>query len=193
MDRVRLVVLVSPLLIENIFAEIAPVDPKCFDPHSHKVRCCTAHRTFRGKCYPCVGAFGKECNKPCKPGYYGLKCQEKCHCERCNATTGECFYKAKASVCVGNTGYNCTIPCPKGYYGRGCKEECICENCDSITGVCPQQKTSRISFVSIAIFLAAGILFVAALVVCLFVMRSSRKISSNSDNNYMPESSTPGD
>ncbi|XP_062569817.1 uncharacterized protein LOC134231862 [Saccostrea cucullata] len=62
-----------------------------------------------------------------------------------------------------------------------------------MTGVCPQQKTSRISLVSMAIFLAAGIMFVAALVVCLFVKRSSRKMSSNSYNNYMPESSTPAD
>ncbi|XP_062593809.1 uncharacterized protein LOC134255301 [Saccostrea cucullata] len=45
----------------------------------------------------CIGSFGLECSKPCPKGYYGLKCQEKCKCDRCNATTGKCFHEESSS------------------------------------------------------------------------------------------------
>ncbi|XP_062573867.1 protein draper-like [Saccostrea cucullata] len=96
---------------------IIPIEPKCIDSYlsSENLRCCTSYRTIGGKCYPCIGSFGLECSKPCPKGYYGLKCQEKCECDRCNATTGNCFHEKNSSSNVRGTSIEQNLLLSKRY------------------------------------------------------------------------------
>ncbi|XP_065935803.1 uncharacterized protein [Magallana gigas] len=41
----------------------------------------------------CYNSFGPECVRPCPLGFHGIQCSEKCRCDICNASTGECSKK----------------------------------------------------------------------------------------------------
>lgn len=71
-------------------ADLNPIEPECLYLQRTRKHCCAGYRTIGAKCHVCVGSFGLECVKPCPGGYYGKKCSQKCQCDICNATTGEC-------------------------------------------------------------------------------------------------------
>lgn len=48
----------------------------------------------------CIGSIGLECVKPCPVGYYGKQCSEKCRCDNCKATTGECLNETATAGCI---------------------------------------------------------------------------------------------
>ncbi|XP_056018337.1 uncharacterized protein LOC125667137 isoform X1 [Ostrea edulis] len=86
------------LLMKSMCTDLTPEEPLCYDPKTPNIkRCCAGFRTLGGKCYPCIGSFGVECSKPCHEGYYGIQCEEKCQCNTCNKTTGECFKETTVS------------------------------------------------------------------------------------------------
>ncbi|XP_056018493.1 uncharacterized protein LOC125679515 [Ostrea edulis] len=90
--------LLLSLLMKSMYTDLTPVEPLCHDPKTPNIkRCCAGFRILEGKCYPCIGSFGMECSKPCHEGYYGIQCEEKCQCNTCNKTTGECFKETTIS------------------------------------------------------------------------------------------------
>ncbi|XP_056018347.1 uncharacterized protein LOC125667137 isoform X3 [Ostrea edulis] len=86
------------LLMKSMCTDLTPEEPLCYDPKTPNIkRCCAGFRTLGGKCYPCIGLLGAECSKPCNEGHYGIRCREKCQCNHCNKTTGECFNETTIS------------------------------------------------------------------------------------------------
>ncbi|GBM19365.1 Multiple epidermal growth factor-like domains protein 6 [Araneus ventricosus] len=78
---------------------------------------------------------GELCERECSPGYFGLNCAKKCHCEHgtCNPVTGscECF--------AGFTGEKCDTECPSDTFGVDCQYKCNCSSrakCNSEDGSC---------------------------------------------------------
>ncbi|KAH9508434.1 hypothetical protein Btru_055226 [Bulinus truncatus] len=80
----------------------------------------------------------------CKPGTYGLDCENNCRClnssDVCFSSTGGC-----ASGCIaGYSGEDCNSFCPTGKYGAGCAEICPLScggdgSCNHINGTCLHQ------------------------------------------------------
>ncbi|XP_061183013.1 uncharacterized protein LOC133191275 [Saccostrea echinata] len=61
---------------------------------SHKdgtLICCSGFYLFNGSCIECFGAYGENCNTPCRENFYGYRCKETCFCTKyqvCNKYLG---------------------------------------------------------------------------------------------------------
>ncbi|XP_062603905.1 uncharacterized protein LOC134265700 [Saccostrea cucullata] len=85
------------ILYTSAVIHVTPIEPRCQNFNKMgEYRCCIGFRTIGGKCYPCVGSFGLECSMPCPVGYFGIQCTAKCSCDKCNATSGECYGETTA-------------------------------------------------------------------------------------------------
>ncbi|XP_055997228.1 multiple epidermal growth factor-like domains protein 6 isoform X2 [Ostrea edulis] len=106
----------------------------CYDELTGKLRCCSDYRNVSGRCEPCLGSFGFDCNITCPDGYYGHGCRNKCDC----LPTESCHEIHGCLDCIGSFGENCSQPCSFGFFGYKCKEECNCSSdthwCDNILG-----------------------------------------------------------
>ncbi|XP_061183311.1 cell death abnormality protein 1-like [Saccostrea echinata] len=57
------------------------------------LECCVDFQLINGACKPCIGRHGVNCTSPCRFGYFGFGCQQRCNCsdrQGCDRHTG-CF------------------------------------------------------------------------------------------------------
>ncbi|XP_078312003.1 uncharacterized protein LOC111133886 isoform X2 [Crassostrea virginica] len=121
-----------------------------------KVRCCENYVEQDGKCKACApGTWGKNCSDTCPDGFFGLFCENRCPCKKCNKVigcgdNGVCGINGNEVRCCSNYmlsngtcqacapgtyGEDCSYECPRGFYGVFCTEKCSCEeNCDKVVG-----------------------------------------------------------
>ncbi|XP_010640460.1 scavenger receptor class F member 1 isoform X2 [Fukomys damarensis] len=92
-----------------------------------------------GQCTCMLGFQGTNCDQPCTPGYYGMRCLQRCgHCKEnapCSKDLGHC-----ESCEPGWNGTLCQVSCSPGTFGESCSQQCPrCRGgkpCHAETGHC---------------------------------------------------------
>ncbi|GFS27747.1 multiple epidermal growth factor-like domains 10, partial [Elysia marginata] len=86
-----------------------------------------------------AGKTGKQCDKDCGFGQYGVGCNKRCsaYCKKdsCHAVNGSC-----KSGCIHHRVMPLCTDCLSGWYGVNCSQLCskYCGDtgCDDVTGKC---------------------------------------------------------
>ncbi|CAC5396946.1 unnamed protein product [Mytilus coruscus] len=106
------------------------------------LECCPDYYVQNGTCQACIaGRYGKDCQLPYLPNYYGIQCKQLCNCshnKKCNPVQG----------CVCNEGFNepnanIANECHQGFYNisynLNCSDTCFCRNdpfCNPRSEIC---------------------------------------------------------
>ncbi|XP_055997238.1 protein draper-like isoform X2 [Ostrea edulis] len=186
----------------------------CPDPITGKMKCCADYRNVSGRCEPCLGSFGLDCNRTCQDGYYGHGCKTKCEC----LPTESCHKVHGCLACIqitGSFGENCSEPCPFGFFGINCLEKCNCSSgthwCDNISG-CKlkdsvdvnnrnqENKTKHLAFVVVGSIIGTSAFWFFIYLMCSWKRRSNKTMkvtmkededSGNSPGESQRECNTP--